>query len=98
VDPLSEKSPLRCPFGHGSGPKPPGHDTTPVILPPQSDRHDTPPRQVRTEDRPGATPADISTPPAEVPPRMVFNGPVFIGYSPEDAAKILRLSGFGGGS
>jgi hypothetical protein len=27
--------------------------------------------------------------------RMVFNGPVFIGYSAEDAAKILRESGLG---
>lgn len=29
-------------------------------------------------------------------PRMVFSGPVLIGYSAEDAAKILRESGFGG--
>jgi hypothetical protein len=29
--------------------------------------------------------------------RMVFNGPVFIGYSAEDAAKILRESGLGRG-
>ncbi|KAK5136091.1 hypothetical protein LTR08_004141 [Meristemomyces frigidus] len=29
-------------------------------------------------------------------PRMVFTGPVFIGYSAEDAAKILRDSGWGG--
>ncbi|KAK4554720.1 hypothetical protein LTR86_008222 [Recurvomyces mirabilis] len=28
--------------------------------------------------------------------RMVFTGPVFIGYSAEDAAKILRGAGFGG--
>jgi hypothetical protein len=27
--------------------------------------------------------------------RMVFTGPVFIGYSAEDAAKILRESGLG---
>jgi hypothetical protein len=99
VDRSSEKSPPRCPFGHGSGPKPPGHDTTPVILPPQFDKHDTPTQQVRADDKPGVTGhADTSTPPAEGPPRMVFNGPVFIGYSPEDAAKILRLSGFGGGA
>jgi len=31
------------------------------------------------------------------PNRMVFNGPVFIGYSAEDAAKILRESGLGRG-
>lgn len=30
-------------------------------------------------------------------PRMQFSGPVFIGYSAEDAAKILRESGLGGG-
>jgi len=33
----------------------------------------------------------------EQSPRMVFTGPVFIGYSAEDAAKILRESGLGGG-
>lgn len=29
-------------------------------------------------------------------PRMIFTGPVFIGYSAEDAVKILRESGLGG--
>ena len=28
-------------------------------------------------------------------PRMVFTGPVFIGYSPEDAARMLKQSGLG---
>jgi len=28
---------------------------------------------------------------------MLFTGPVFVGYSAEDAAKILRESGWGGG-
>ncbi|KAK5174240.1 uncharacterized protein LTR77_001320 [Saxophila tyrrhenica] len=34
---------------------------------------------------------------AEKKPQMVFTGPVFIGYSAEDAAKILTQSGLGGG-
>jgi len=34
---------------------------------------------------------------AHEPNRMVFNGPVFIGYSAEDAAKILKESGLGRG-
>lgn len=48
-------------------------------------------------DNPGLAPASSAPKEQQLQsPRMVFSGPVFIGYSAEDAAKVLRESGLGG--
>lgn len=44
---------------------------------------------------PAAAPAASPPKPSASSERMLFTGPVFIGYSAEDAAKILRESGLG---
>lgn len=80
----------RCPFGHGPGPKPPGHDSLAGTKGP----HAEPIVLERTSE-----PADESqaapqaSEKAAEKPQMVFTGPVFIGYSPEDAAKFLKETG-----
>jgi len=94
----AERSPPRCPFGHGAGPKPPGHDVTPAAaspLPPKADKTATLTDQAVANEQPTfIAHADASNAQSENTARMVFNGPVFIGYSAEDAAKILKLSGY----
>jgi hypothetical protein len=104
TEPIAEKaSPPRCPFGHGAGPKPPGHDDVmpaPLpTLPPKADKRESAPsnRAVAGNQQPPTFIAHAETSDAKsekTPPRMVFNGPVFVGYSPEDAAKILKLTGY----
>jgi hypothetical protein len=96
----AEQPPPRCPFGHGAGPKPPGHDVTPATLPlpPKVDKREydaTSNQAVANEPPTFIAHTAASNAQSENAPKMVFNGPVFIGYSAEDAAKILKLSGYG---
>lgn len=85
----------KCPFGHGAaaatGPLN-GPSTKPVIVEPPS-------KNPEPDQRPPAAAAAAKTkakPAGDTPsskekeqPQMIFTGPVFIGYSPEDAANIL---------
>ncbi|KAF2674064.1 hypothetical protein BT63DRAFT_419378 [Microthyrium microscopicum] len=85
--------PLRCPFSgitaETTEVPPPGHpDFTPR---PVEERRHTPPPQ----DIPKAkSPAQVSTQQSSNPlPQMVFNGPVFFGYPPDQAMNMLKQSG-----
>ena len=74
----------KCPFGHGAATSPAAAPKPAVSVMPAADV--TPePAQTR--------PADANTTASKVTP-IVFNGPVFIGYNPEDAAKFLKESGY----
>ena len=58
-----------------------------------SQRHSDEHERSAVNSAAGAVHEDGTTP--SVTPRMVFTGPVFLGYSAEDAARILQLSGQG---
>lgn len=87
------RPPGKCPFGHGG----------PVAMKPTAEvtAHTQPeePPMLRPPER--AAERILETKPAEKATilgkeqtsQMVFNGPVFIGYSVEDAVKILKESG-----
>lgn len=65
----------KCPFGHGAATAPPKPTfIEPIVPEPQTA---TNPEAAATDQKPNTI------------PQMVFTGPVFIGYSAEDAARIL---------
>jgi hypothetical protein len=74
------KNAAECPFGFGKTETPQQHGEIDVA----SDQAGS----VAVEDSRSGIPANKQ-------PQMVFNGPIIIGYSPEDAAKILREAGLG---
>ena len=79
----------RCPFGHGTAPAPPKAES---MIP----LHEDDTREVNegpmSFDRPEnlAPVASNRNEFAKESPRIVFNGPVFFGYSAEDAASLMR--------
>ncbi|KAF2137661.1 uncharacterized protein K452DRAFT_291478 [Aplosporella prunicola CBS 121167] len=96
-EPAPEVKPAKCPFDHmkmrGSATAKP----EPTI--PQPDAQTTRPTP-QTDGpafiQPVSGPNDAQNRPS--PPQMVFTGPVFIGYSVEQAAAILQQNGFAGKS
>merc|ERR1712070_98833 len=54
-----------------------------------------PPPRPAADGLPKATPDPAARSRKEEEPRMIFTGPVFFGYSADDAAKILRECGLG---
>ncbi|KAL4901814.1 hypothetical protein BDW74DRAFT_181530 [Aspergillus multicolor] len=73
----------RCPFGHGAGPPPPDHpaiDTETV----RKEPIDTPDATSTRDDKPPDNPPKPST------ANVVFNGPVFFGFSPEQTAVFMQ--------
>ncbi|KAK1068831.1 hypothetical protein LTR74_005287 [Friedmanniomyces endolithicus] len=100
----------RCPFSAAAAttlaqPDPiatGGHAPRGPILEPG--RHPAQPPMTK-QQQPQHQPTFVAPPPAEKlqlkdeqQPRMLFTGPVFIGYAAEDAARILRDSGWSGGA
>jgi hypothetical protein len=96
----------RCPFGFDQAPKPDVVTKTEVNEDHSKEMEAKPdvPAEKTTQrvafiapDAANATDqrAEPVTGVANEQSRMVFTGPVFIGYSAEDAAKILRESGLG---
>ncbi|KAK0261095.1 hypothetical protein B0A54_11726 [Friedmanniomyces endolithicus] len=107
---LKEAAPAaRCPFSAAAAttlaqPNPiaSGHGPRGPIL--EADRHPAQPSMTK-QQRSQHQPSFIASPPAgeqqlkdEQQPRMLFTGPVFIGYAAEDAARILRDGGWSGGA
>ncbi|KAL5339282.1 hypothetical protein BJX70DRAFT_364380 [Aspergillus crustosus] len=75
----------RCPFGHGGGAPPPDHPTIeaePVRIKEPANPPST--RPSKEEE----SPADES--PKTAAPNIVFNGPVFFGFSPEQTATFMQ--------
>ncbi|KAK0869070.1 hypothetical protein LTS02_003270 [Friedmanniomyces endolithicus] len=79
-----------------------GHAPRGPIL--KHDRHPAQPSMSKQQQS-QHQPTFVAPPPAgklqlkdEQQPRMLFTGPVFIGYAAEDAARILRDSGWSGGA
>ncbi|KAI9372022.1 hypothetical protein BJX61DRAFT_553266 [Aspergillus egyptiacus] len=73
----------RCPFGHGGGEPPPDH---PAIKPePVRKESVEPPDPASLEEE---KPSDV--PPAGPTANVVFNGPVFFGFSPEQTAAFMQ--------
>ena len=99
----------RCPFGFDQAQKPSGEADAAQKQAGGEDETKGAPENVGENAGQGVTfitpekagTADQKATPLQAvapePNRMVFNGPVFIGYSAEDAAKILRDSGLGRG-
>ena len=99
----------RCPFGFDQAQKASEIDPTTPKKASTKGKTDAAPEHVGEKVAEGVTfiapetagaadhKAEVIPAAAHEPSRMVFNGPVFIGYSAEDAAKILRESGLGRG-
>ena len=78
------------------------HPTEPPSLPSARTAAEAPPRPVvearepvRIAHQPQAEAATSDCKDADRPAQIVFNGPVFFGYSPEDAAKFLQALNLG---
>lgn len=80
----------RCPFGHGApAPDPPAPD--PPAPETETIRH---PERIDEDVTHGATePPEESSPASNSPANIVFNGPVFFGFSPEHTAAFLQQLG-----
>jgi hypothetical protein len=80
----------RCPFGHGGGAPPPDHpaiDTETV----RNEDPDTPNEGDQGDER------QADAPPKAPAVTVVFNGPVFFGFSPEQTATFMQqLASMGG--
>ncbi|KAK0902280.1 hypothetical protein LTR91_019092 [Friedmanniomyces endolithicus] len=100
----------RCPFGFDQqaaaampaqhDPIATGHAPKKAALPLHHSTHSAPQHERPQQQQPAFV---ASSPPVETkasseqqPPRVLFTGPVFIGYGAEDTARILRESGWGG--
>ncbi|KAL5045124.1 hypothetical protein BDW71DRAFT_198544 [Aspergillus fruticulosus] len=78
----------RCPFGHGGGVRPPDHsakETETVRKEPAT----TPDTTNTNETKPTGT----KNPPNSSTANIVFNGPVFFGFSPEQTAAFVQQLG-----
>lgn len=102
--PVAQKQPTetkgRCPMGFDAAPAL-GLD----VQPPELKTRAAPALETNTKTTPNVTfvapnattaPVEQESGTAKSQGQMLFTGPVFIGYSAEDAAKILRDSGLGG--
>ncbi|KAK0312463.1 hypothetical protein LTR82_013933 [Friedmanniomyces endolithicus] len=99
----------RCPFSAAAAatlaqPDPIASGHAPRGPVPEPDRHPAQPSMSKQQQS-QHQPTFVAPPPAqklqlkdEQQPRMLFTGPVFIGYAAEDAARILRDSGWSGGA
>jgi hypothetical protein len=85
----------KCPFGHGAaGPSPHGPTPEAVDIKPTPQPMDSPAAKPEVVPKAEAKPVGYrATSVKEEESKMVFNGPVFFGYSAEDVASILRSSG-----
>lgn len=81
----------KCPFGHGAAATPLSLPKPSVDVTPAAPDADAAPRSAQTKH---PAPAD-TTSTSNKGPSVIFNGPVFIGYSSEDAVKFLKESGYG---
>lgn len=92
IDVPANGRPAQCPFGFGKdGLSMPAEATTA-----QPREKVIKPEHVASDPKPGVeqqTPANVKGNVQEEGARMVFTGPVFIGYSAEDAAKFMRECG-----
>jgi cytoskeletal protein RodZ len=107
---MKEAGKARCPFGFDQPSKPEKTATAQPVAQPKKEDGELNEAQPKptvekmspqvafiTPDAANGTEQKAETVPgvAKEQSRMVFTGPVFIGYSAEDAAKILRESGLG---
>lgn len=91
----------KCPFNHRALGTAPDfkelHDTTGPTPQPEGQSNRPPsPEPLRPREHPGTTEQD--KPDHDTPkifPQMVFNGPVFIGYPPDQLMSLLQNSNFG---
>ena len=90
VPQVPKTKPARCPFGHGMA-KPGSRNGSIESSPPLYDR------AASRSSRKQSVPAQDASPKARTKtvsrqeqPRMVFTGPVFIGYTPEQASSLLQ--------
>ncbi|KAL2824751.1 hypothetical protein BDW59DRAFT_147013 [Aspergillus cavernicola] len=74
----------RCPFGHGVGAPPSDHPAIPTETGRNEEPVEPPSAKDVKEERPTDTP--LAAPTASV----VFNGPVFFGFSPEQTAVFMQ--------
>jgi hypothetical protein len=74
----------RCPFGHGGG-VPPDHPAIETETVPK-EPVTTPDATSTNEDKP----TEIKNPPNTSTASVVFNGPVFFGFSPEQTAAFMQ--------
>lgn len=91
----SERPPGKCPFGHGAAPgaahpamAPAQPSGVEVSLPKHPGHVEVDPKPIQE-----GMLAEKATILKESTSQMTFNGPVFIGYSVEDAVRILKESG-----
>ncbi|CBF82587.1 hypothetical protein AN9082.2 [Aspergillus nidulans FGSC A4] len=75
----------RCPFGHGGGVPPPNHPAIETDTAPK-EPITTPDATSTNEDK--AT--EVKNPPNLSTASIVFNGPVFFGFSPEQTAEFMQ--------
>lgn len=103
---MKHASKARCPFGFDQAPKPEATTTTQAVKEDDKPKaveldncaeNTTQKVTFIAPDKASATEqkAEDAAGETKQQSRMVFTGPVFIGYSAEDAAKILRESGIG---
>jgi len=100
-----EKPAGKCPFGFDKNAVAPADEAAQAARsPPTTKTEARSPEKAPTQPVFLAPDAQLTSKPTaaetgaqrkEQQPRMLFTGPVFIGYSAEDAAKILRESGLG---
>jgi hypothetical protein len=89
------KPAAKCPFGFDQAPpKPAAPPAAPksVKETPKRARTEEQPAVIAMDEKPAVAPAAAERDAKEAP-RMIFQGPVFIGYSADDAIRILRESG-----
>lgn len=86
----------KCPFGFDQA----GTKAPPKPAAPSARANSKPAAFAHADDGATAKAADAARPSqarlSSPTPQMVFNGPVFFGYSAEDAAKVLREGGLAG--
>ncbi|KAK4502461.1 hypothetical protein PRZ48_005886 [Zasmidium cellare] len=89
-----EKPKGKCPFDHEAlkamGISRPGQK--PADAAPEQSKH-VEPKPAVPKVEPQQEPKEANEKEKETRPQIVFNGPVFIGYSPEDAVRFLREAG-----
>ncbi|KAL4875506.1 hypothetical protein BJY04DRAFT_201886 [Aspergillus karnatakaensis] len=83
----------RCPFGHGGGAPPPDHpaiepEPAEIKGPVQTERPPEGPKPNFTKAK--EEEAQTDQPPKAPAANIVFNGPVFFGFSPEQTAAVMQ--------
>lgn len=94
-----QDQPAKCPFDHGALKKPPAKQQPSELKPPQDQTIQA--EQERLQMNTAPVVVNAPTVPLEAGeatkslPRMMFTGPVFIGYPMEQALALLQQSGLG---